>query len=397
MGLDISTLFVANIFVLVISSLAYVSVFARNRTDRYWLYWISANLALAMALVVYLVWPDLPVHLAIWPDAMLVFGFALRYAAARSFAGRPVRLRLFALPPLLVVAANLVNSQSINFGLTNVMLTGLALAVAWEFWRDHADRLISRFGLVFVYALIAVSFAARAGQGVLAGDQVQSYIPYDVVLEVHLLVAMIHVIAGSLFVLSLASEISADALREAAKRDPLTGLLNRRAFDALLADNLARGQVGLAVVDIDFFKSINDRYGHAVGDTVLKAVSKALLDAVGTCGEVARIGGEEFALVMNPVDAASVGTIADAARRAVQDCRVLHDNEQIAVTVSIGVAYTDLAGLTADAFLECADRALYRAKANGRNVCRAGLDPLGLAKHRGGVPRDRAGFMTIAS
>ena len=397
MGLDISTLFVANIFVLVISSLAYVSVFARNRTESYWLLWIGANLALAAGLVVYLAWPELPIHLAILPDAMLVLGFALRHAAARRFAGRSIKLGLFALPPLLVAAANLVNSPAAIFGLTNVMLTGLAIAVAWEFWRDHADRLISRVGLVLVYVLMAVSFAARAGQGVLAGEQVQSYIPYDVVLEVHLLVAMIHVIAGSLFVLSLASEISAEALREAAKRDPLTGLLNRRAFDALLASSLGRSGVGLAVVDIDFFKSINDRYGHAVGDMVLKIVSQSLLDAVGPHGNVARIRGEEFALVLRGVDAAGAGAIADAARRAVQHTRVRHCNKQIAVTVSIGVAHADYAGQTADAFLECADRALYRAKANGRNVCRFGLEPYTASKDRSDIRPDRADLLTIAS
>lgn len=397
MGLDISTLFVANIFVLVISSLAYVSVFAHNRTDRYWLHWIAANLALAVALVAYLTWPDLPVHLAVLPDALLVLGFALRLAAARSFAGRSTRLLSFALPPLLIVSANLVNSPAVIFGLTNIMLTGLAIAVAWEFWRDHADRLISRIGLVLVYALMALSFAARAWQGMLASEQVQSYIPYDAVLEVHLLVALIHVIAGSLFVLSLASEISAGALREAARRDPLTGLLNRRAFDDLLANSVGRCDVGLAVVDIDFFKSINDQHGHAVGDMVLKVVSQTLLETVGTRGEVARIGGEEFALVLNAVDATSAGGIADAARRAVQDCRVRHGNTPIAVTVSIGVAHADYSGQTADAFLECADRALYRAKANGRNLCWAGPGPSGVDKHRTGIPPRRARYLTIAS
>ncbi|MBB4051567.1 diguanylate cyclase (GGDEF)-like protein [Devosia subaequoris] len=397
MGLDVSTLFVANILVLVISSLAYVSVFARNQIDRYWLYWIGANLVLAAALLAYLVWPDLPVHLAVVPDALLVLGFVLRHAAARSFADRSIRLELFALPLLLVVAANLINNPAATFGLTNVVLTGLAVAVGWQFWRDYADRLFSRAGLVIVYTLMAASFAARAGQGLFVGDQIQSYIPYDVLLEIHLLVALIHVIAGSLFVLSLASEISANALREAARRDPLTGLLNRRAFDALLADKLGRDDVGLAVVDIDFFKSINDNYGHAVGDTVLKVVSQALLQAVGTRGEVARIGGEEFALVLNAVDAACTGTVAEAARQAVQDCVVRYGNHRIAVTASLGVSHVDYAGQTADALLDCADQALYRAKASGRNVCRAGQNRSWNSEHRSGFPPQNTKYLTVAS
>lgn len=376
MGLDISTLFVANIFVLAISSIAYISVFARSRTDRYWLYWVAANLVLAASLAIYLGWPELPVHIGIIPDALLVLGFCLRHAAARLFAGRPINKALFALVPLFMAAAAAVNHHSIGYALVNAVLVGLAVMVAWEFWRDRQDGLFSRFGLVGVYLLMASSFAARAGQGVWAADQVQSYIPYDVMLESHLLVALIHVIAGSLFVLSLASERSADALREAARRDPLTGLFNRRAFESLLGQYLDRGDIGLALVDVDHFKTINDRHGHAAGDLVLKAVSERLAEAVGSNGHVARIGGEEFALILPLVHADGARAAAERARRAVEACRVRHGGQDIGVTVSIGVAH---ARASADDFLESADRALYSAKAGGRNICMMDGDPVRLA------------------
>jgi len=347
-------------------------VFARSSSDRYWLYWIAANLVLATALGIYLVWPVLPVHLASIPNALLVLGFALRHAAARSFAGRSVSPWPFALAPLLVASTFIADGQSVTYTLANVVLAAQAGLVAWEFWRDRGDRLLSRMGLVSVYLLMALSFAVRAGQGLLAADQVQSYIPYDTMLEIHLLVALIHVIAGGFFVLSLASECSAEALREAARRDPLTGLLNRRAFETLLARLLGRNDVGLAVVDVDHFKSVNDRYGHAAGDLVLKSVSRVLLEVVGEHGHVARIGGEEFALVLVGVDAARAAMLAEAARRAVQGNVVDCAGTMIEVTVSIGVAHASHAGKTADAFLESADRALYRAKGDGRNICAAG-------------------------
>src|SRR5690606_23975359 len=125
-------------------------------------------------------------------------------------------------------------------------------------------------------------------------------------------------------------------------------------------------------VDVDHFKSVNDRYGHAAGDLVLKSVSRVLLEVVSEHGDVARIGGEEFALVLGGVDATRAAMLAEAARRAVQGNVVDCSGTLIEVTVSIGVAHASHAGKTADAFLESADRALYRAKGDGRNICAAG-------------------------
>ena len=389
MGLDISTLFVANILVLAISSVAYLSVFVRTPGDRYWLYWVGANVALAASLAIYLAWPQLMLPLSIMPDALLVLGFALRHAAARSFAGRVIQPLPFVLVPLFIVAALAAGDPSLGYALVNVVLTSMALLVAREFWRDRQDRLFSRFGLVGVYLLMAASFAARAGQGVWAPENVQSYIPYDELLEIHLVVALVHVIAGSLFVLSLASEHSADALRDAARRDPLTGLFNRRAFDALLGQSLGRRDVGLALVDVDHFKAINDRHGHAAGDLVLKAVSKALMGAVGGQGHVARIGGEEFALVLCGVDANEAGAVGERARQAVERCRVDHAGGKIGVTVSVGIAHAGNGCETADDFLERADRALYSAKANGRNRCALEGRPI--------MPPRLAGLSALAS
>ncbi|WIY51691.1 GGDEF domain-containing protein [Devosia sp. YIM 151766] len=388
MGLDIPTLFVANIFVLAISSVAYISVFVRSQGDRYWLYWIAANVVLAASLAIYLSWPELPAHMAIIPDALLVLGFALRHAAARLFAGRAINRWPFGLVPLFMAASMGIGHVSFGYALTNIVLAGLAVLVAWEFWRDRGDRLFSRFGLVSVYGLMTLSFGARAGQGMLASDQVQSYIPYDAFLEMHLLVALIHVIAGSLFVLSLASERSAEALREVARRDPLTGLFNRRAFETQLAQYLGRSDVAVALVDVDHFKAVNDRFGHAAGDLVLKAVAEALAAAVGAAGHVARIGGEEFAIVLPGVDVAAAEAAAERARRAVENCHIGHGGQVIGVTVSVGVAHAGEPCETADDFLESADRALYGAKADGRNICAMGA---------GAAQQYRRGIAALAS
>jgi diguanylate cyclase (GGDEF)-like protein len=160
-------------------------------------------------------------------------------------------------------------------------------------------------------------------------------------------------------------------LAEEAVRDPLTGLHNRRQLDrALAADR--RSRVGdlesaVVVVDIDRFKDVNDRFGHAAGDEVLKAVADVLRRSTRDGDTVARMGGEEFVLVL---PGAGAGQAAERAEEIRRDCAgLLHvlGGETVTVTVSAGVAAGPLGGAASDALLDAADRALYAAKAAGRN------------------------------
>jgi diguanylate cyclase (GGDEF)-like protein len=159
-------------------------------------------------------------------------------------------------------------------------------------------------------------------------------------------------------------------LAEAAMTDPLTGVLNRRAQMEMLqqaARRLVPGEPGLAVilVDIDRFKQLNDRYGHAVGDRVLCAVAERLRDLCGGSQShcVARWGGEEFLVLLPGVSLAAACERAEELRREVAAVRV----DSIAVTASFGVTEL-LAGEALDAGLRRCDQALYRAKAAGRNT-----------------------------
>jgi diguanylate cyclase (GGDEF)-like protein/PAS domain S-box-containing protein len=160
-------------------------------------------------------------------------------------------------------------------------------------------------------------------------------------------------------------------LAEEAVRDPLTGLHNRRQLDrALAADR--RSRVGdlesaVVVVDIDRFKDVNDRFGHAAGDEVLKAVADVLRRSTRDGDTVARMGGEEFVLVL---PGAGAGQAAERAEEIRRDCAgLVHvlGGETVTVTVSAGVAAGPLGGAASDALLDAADRALYAAKAAGRN------------------------------
>ncbi|MGA2017830.1 MAG: diguanylate cyclase [Opitutaceae bacterium] len=164
-----------------------------------------------------------------------------------------------------------------------------------------------------------------------------------------------------------------EALRRLATRDELTGLLNRREFDRILAEEEERAHrfghpVGLVVIDIDWFKAVNDTYGHPAGDVVLEEVARRIAGTVRNVDRVARIGGEEFAMILVQTDGTSSLDVAGRAIAAVAAGKIaLGDGREIGVTASAGVASLPADAKTADELFAVADRALYAAKARGRD------------------------------
>ncbi|MDT0277810.1 diguanylate cyclase [Blastococcus goldschmidtiae] len=164
-------------------------------------------------------------------------------------------------------------------------------------------------------------------------------------------------------------------LAEEAVRDPLTGLHNRRHLDRVLAGDLDAGTrddgQAVLVLDIDHFKVVNDRFGHAAGDLVLSAVARLLQAAVRDGDTAVRLGGEEFLVLLPGADRDQALRRAEQIRRDVAAAIHSIDGEQIRVTISAGVAVGPHDGASAAALLEAADQALYRAKAAGRDCVMA--------------------------
>jgi diguanylate cyclase (GGDEF)-like protein len=167
----------------------------------------------------------------------------------------------------------------------------------------------------------------------------------------------------------------ADALERLACLDGLTGLNNRRHFMALAEMELSRFKrygrpLALLMMDIDFFKSINDRYGHDVGDEVIKTVAKALQNHKRSSDIVGRIGGEEFALLLPEASLDSAAAAAERLRRLIADCPISAGDDRIQVTISVGAGACHDETCTIEQLLKEADIALYQAKRSGRNrVC----------------------------
>jgi len=182
-------------------------------------------------------------------------------------------------------------------------------------------------------------------------------------------------LAAELEVLNLRSENQ--QLSRLANRDRLTGLLNRGAFDSALATAVADSarpgrSLALLMLDLDRFKSINDRHGHPVGDAVLNHVARILQSQAAAPATVYRYGGEEFALLVPGADTAAAQTLAESLRSAVAESPYANGTLNVALTISIGIASAGGTAPTvsAAALVAQADEFLYQAKQAGRNAVR---------------------------
>ena len=163
-----------------------------------------------------------------------------------------------------------------------------------------------------------------------------------------------------------------EELRERANRDLLTLLPNRSAIHSVLEQELARGNreqrpVGVILLDLDHFKSINDTYGHFAGDGVLKETAARLRMNIRPYDTIGRYGGEEFLVVLPHCDLEQATQQAERMRVKLNNKSMLVDGAELRVSASFGVTVSDGSTRSADFFIRVADEALYRAKAAGRN------------------------------
>lgn len=161
-------------------------------------------------------------------------------------------------------------------------------------------------------------------------------------------------------------------LRGLASTDPLTGMANRRQFNetggAVLRQTRADAlQMSVLMLDIDYFKAINDRYGHHVGDVVLQTFAQRCHSKLREQDLLARLGGEEFAVLLPGTSADEAAMMAERLRAAIAVAPIMADDQQIPVTVSIGGATRNAEDQALGELLACADQALYAAKNAGRN------------------------------
>ncbi|MDX8459569.1 GGDEF domain-containing protein [Mesorhizobium humile] len=179
---------------------------------------------------------------------------------------------------------------------------------------------------------------------------------------------------GKLRAMTVSLSARSQTLEQAALTDGLTGMQNRRYFDDALREYLQEFRridrpVGLMILDLDHFKQVNDTHGHDVGDEVLRAVATCLRGMTRYHDVVARLGGEEFAVVTPNMDVELLARFAERIRKAIANMSIMSGNVRLKVTTSVGLAVWDHKE-SAEDFYRRADRQLYEAKKQGRNrVC----------------------------
>jgi len=177
------------------------------------------------------------------------------------------------------------------------------------------------------------------------------------------------------FLLGIKRAILYEDVQELAIIDTLTNVFNRRYYLKRFKEELERSKkfnyvFSCLMIDIDYFKDFNDRYGHIVGDAILRELSSTIKENIRQIDLMGRYGGEEFSIILSETDKDAAKFAAERIRRAIQDKRIRVYDEELKVTVSIGVSTFPGDGKDIEKLIDRADSALYQAKQAGRNkVC----------------------------
>jgi diguanylate cyclase (GGDEF)-like protein len=255
--------------------------------------------------------------------------------------------------------------------LSSLIVSIYTFATAREIWTDRrkGSRSRSRWAAICIPILHGIVFVPpiplavmRAGEGTLLSSGW---------IALFTLETLLYVVGTAFIVLMMAKERAESVYKTAAVTDPLTGLLNRRGFmerAELLIARTARdnARVSLLMFDLDHFKSINDRYGHAVGDAALRVFSETIQYTMRDGDVIGRLGGEEFAaLVAGSADEAAIA--AERVRAAFAADGAVISDHRMGATVSIGAADCLAKGCNIGRLLSRSDAALYASKQSGRD------------------------------
>ena len=343
-----------------------------SRVERFLLSWSIGIGCIVPAVAVYSIYfsnPDFRIGCLAF---MLQFlGFAFIYGAAYRFrTGRSARRRmilLFAASMLLSVPWLVAGYDGIGFIMLNVMIAGALVATAREYWLGRSEAPRPLTGMVILYLLTAFSFVLCAVALIHDGKWVMGHAPDNWAENLNLVVAIVGITGIGAMSLALNQWRVAGNHQRAANTDALTGLLNRRALFARHGEEAVGPHRAAIAFDLDNFKSVNDRYGHAAGDVVLKVFADILGEVCGAAASVARLGGEEFVVVLDRTLPDRAQHVAERVRADFAAKLIPIGRRSISCTVSAGIAFGGEHCTNFDSLLSNADKALYMSKRNGRN------------------------------
>ena len=378
MNLDVNTLFLVTIYVEAILGLLLLFAWVQNTSITAVAWWGFAHLLRAASVVLFGLYGAVSDLISIdLANAILFTAFALTWTGARVFDHRKVRpVLLFGGAALWLVVCRIpaiANSWDLRVFLSSGIITAYTWATAYEFWRGRSEPLVSRWPAIFMLFAHGSLYLLRTPiGGILPWSVSRNEMLESVWLTVLSFEALLFTIAIAFILLAMAKERTEYRHRTAALIDPLTGIANRRAFlqdgEAQLKRQLTEPRpMAVMLLDLDNFKSINDRFGHAVGDRVLQLFADVGSNCMRRMDIFGRLGGEEFAAVLLDTTQERALTVAEQIRTSFAGTTCEVDGKSVVATVSIGLVISNDAVLDLSALLAQADHALYRAKDNGRN------------------------------
>jgi diguanylate cyclase (GGDEF)-like protein len=377
MSLDVNTLFRLTVNVEAMLGLLLLLAWIQNTRIRAVAWWAVAHLMRSASIVLYGQYGSLPDLLTIdLANAILFSSFGVTWIGARVFNGRaPLPGSLLAGAALWMLACQLADFAT-DWELRALLSSAIVATYAWlsayELWRGRAVPLISRWPAILLFFLHGALFLLRSPLSAAWSDVTAEAALSSAWITVLSLEALLMTIATAFLLLAMAKERNELPHKTAALIDPLTGLLNRRAFieqgEALRQRQVAADRpIAVVLIDLDHFKSINDRFGHQLGDEVLRVFARTARAGLRMSDLVGRLGGEEFIVLLADAERNNAFTVADRIRIAFMNDAAVVDGHPVAATLSAGVTVITDPEQDLSMLLEQADRALYRAKERGRN------------------------------
>jgi diguanylate cyclase (GGDEF)-like protein len=377
MSLDVNTLFMVTIYVEAILGLLLLFAWMQNSAIHAVAWWGFAHLLRAGSVVLFGMYGSVSELISIDVANVVLFtSFAVTWTGARVFDGRrPQPLYLVAGAAvwlLLCRLPGLVDVLDMRVLLGSGIVAAYTWCTAYEFWRGRAEPLVSRWPAIFMLFAHGALFLLRTPLAEILPWSPTNQVFGSVWLTVLSFEALLFTIAIAFILLAMAKERTEFRHKTAAMIDSLTGIANRRAFlhDGTLL--MKRQTVDLRpaavlIMDLDHFKSINDRFGHAIGDRVLQVFAETASVNVRTTDLVGRLGGEEFAAVLYDAGREQALVLAERIRTVFAAAAVEVDGRPVKATVSIGMVINEDPTFDVSALLAQADHALYHAKERGRN------------------------------
>lgn len=357
--------------------LALISLQSENiRGAKQWA-WVDLLIGLSFALASQISFP--PKFIVILVGSIGVgIGMGLLYNGIEAFRGKrcsywiPVALAVILLAnnyglstlvyePRLRIFINFLVFFAIHLACARALLIRIEPALRTAYWLAGVS-----------FALIAVLAVARMVNLLfLTNDTVSMFNTTGVNPYVFFFASMAQMSMSLAFMLLINTTLS-NQLKNLAATDPLTGLMNRRSLDMEITRQLANEKrhgecLSLMMIDVDHFKTLNDKFGHPAGDEVLRRLAHLMQSVVRTNDYIARYGGEEFCILLPGTSETQALVLADRIRRLFTDLIIEWEGNIISSSVSIGVADTEFDAHEVHSLLGAADLALYMAKHQGRN------------------------------